>query len=303
MSLTSTALTPVNDPNCLDTANNASKVFEVQSGTPTNKNDADFNNQRLRNQTHTLNEIKVNRAGDTITGTLTISPSGAVQGLVVSAGPASGQTAVQGTGNGIGQGAVFSGGTNGAGGTAQAGGGNNFGWRGIGGGNEVGGEFTGGTTGSGIRARAGTASTDTAPTLAALVVDGGMTMTGVVSPKSDVDPGADFCQFPQSMNTASAILESDGAGNFTVRTVGGKKIGFNVASWTGNASGVATVTFTRALPGNNYRMHVDVADPYFGRWNGVQNVGNFQFVVKDGAGATVNLTTTAITVSVTTVGF
>ena len=60
----------------------------------------------------------------------------------------------------------------GAGASFTAGGGNNFGARGIGSGNEVGLEGSGGTTGAGVRARAGTASTDTAPTIAILSVDG-----------------------------------------------------------------------------------------------------------------------------------
>ena len=108
-----------------------------------------------------------------------------------------------------------------------------------------------------------------------------MTMTSVVSPKSDVDPGQDFCQFPQSMITASAILEC-AAGTKPSGPLA-EKIGFNIASWTGDAMGVATVTFTRALPGNNYRMHVDASDGFDARWNGVQNVGNFQFIVRNAA--------------------
>ena len=246
---------------------------------------------------------KVAKAGDTMFGKLTISPSTAVQGLQVSAGAGSNQNAIQATGDGIGPAIVGTGGSNAAGASFTAGGGDNFGARGIGAGNEVGLEGSGGTTGAGVRARAGTASTDTAPTIAILSVDGGMTMTGVVSPKSDVDPGQDFCQFPQSMITASAILECT-AGTKTIRTVGGKKIGFNIASWTGDAMGVATVTFTRALPGNNYRMHIDASDGYDARWNGVQNVGNFQFIVRNATtNATVDLTTETVTISVSCVGF
>jgi len=246
---------------------------------------------------------KVAKAGDTMTGKLTISPSTAVQGLQVSAGAGSNQNAIQATGDGIGPAIIGTGGTNAAGASFTAGGGNNFGARGIGSGNEVGLEGSGGTTGAGVRARAGTASTDTAPTVAVLSVDGGMTMTGVVSPKSDVDPGQDFCQFPQSMITASAILECT-AGTKTIRTVSSKKVGFNIASWTGDASGVATVTFTRALPGNNYRMHVDASDGFDARWNGVQNVGNFQFIVRDATtNATVDLTSATVTISVTCIGF
>jgi hypothetical protein len=258
------------------------------------------NHEYIEGITDDLDTEKVDVAGDTMTGTLTISPSGAVAGLVVSAGPASGQTAIQGTGNGIGQGAVFAGGTSGAGGTAQAGGGNNFGWRGIGAGNEVGGEFTGGTSGAGVRARAGTAATDAAPTYSILAVDGGMHMNGVVSPDPDVDPGVDFAQFPQSMVTSSAIVRSLGGNTFDLRN--GK--GFNVLSFSGNASGVATVTFKRNLPGNDYRIQVFPPDGYLVGWNGVQNVGNFQFTVRDAAtNAVVDLTTTALAFQMSTVGF
>ncbi len=242
-----------------------------------------------------------------MTGALTITPA-AGNGLVVSGASGSNQNAIQATGDGIGPAIVGTGGANGAGASFTAGGGNNFGGRGIGSGSDVGWECTGGSTGAGLRAKPGTAATDTASKYAILAVDGGMTMTGVVSPKSDVDPGVDFAQFPQSMVTASALVESDGIGGFTVRTVSTKKIGFNIASFSGDAAGVGIITFARALPGNNYRMHVYAQDTgggyYDVRWNGVQNAANFQFKVRDGAtNAAVDLTATAMTLSVTTIGF
>lgn len=247
-----------------------------------------------------LGNTKVAKAGDTMTGKLTISPSTAVQGLQVSAGAASDQNAIQATGNGLGPAIIGTGGSNGAGASFTAGGGNNFGGRGIGAGNEVGWEGQGGSSGSGMRARPGTAATTTAPTYAYIAQNGGLHMDGVVSPNANVDPGVDFAQFPQSMVTSSAIVESDGAGNFTVRN----NKGLNVNAFAGTALGVATVTFKRNLPGTDYRMMVYPPDGYLVGWNGVQNVGNYQFVVRNAAtNAVVDLTATALAFSVSTVGF
>ncbi len=300
MSLSTTALTPVIDANSLVVGNAAAKVFEMESGTITNKNDIDYNNQRIENQVFTLNDVKYAKTGGVITGTVTITPSGAVAGLIVSAGAASDQTAVQGTGNGIGQGAVFAGGINGAGGTAQAGGGNNFGWRAFGAGTEAGGEFTGGPTGTGVKATAGTAATTTAPTIASDLVSGGMRMTTVAAPNADVNPGADATIWPQNIISSTGIFESDGAGGYVIRN----NKGLNIASVSGDAAGVATITFVRNLLGNDYRMHLDAEDGYDARWNGEQNVSGFQFVVRNATtNVVVDLTTTAVTVSVSTVGF
>ncbi len=240
------------------------------------------------------------KAGDTMTGKLTIAPSTAVQGLQVTAGTGSGQSAIQALGEGIGVGIVGQGGVNAAGGSFTAGGGNNFGLRGIGSGSEPGGEFTGGTTGTGWRSTPGTAATTTAPSYASDLVSGGLRMTTAASPNADVNPGADATMFPQDMVSSTCIFESDGAGNYAVRNNKGK----NVASVAGTTLGVVTITFVRNLLGNDYRMHLDAEDGYDARWNGVQNVGNFQFVVRDmTTNAVVNLATTAVTVSVTTIGF
>lgn len=296
MALSPTKITPVLDPNCLDAANAASEVFPPLATTTTLANDVGAGEQKLRNQTHTLNEVKVNRSGDTMTGRLTITPAAATNGLVVSAGPGSNQNAIQATGDGIGPAIIGTGGVNAVGATFAAGGGNNFGVRGTGAGTEPGGEFIGGTTGAGMKARAGTASTAVAPTYAMLAVDGGFHMSGVVSPDATVNPGIDFAQFPQSIVTSSALVTSN---VFTVNASG-----FNVATFAGTAGGIATITFVRPLPGNNYRIHVFAQDGYDARWNGVQNVGNFQFIVRDQAtNAVVNLTTTTIVFYVTTVGF
>lgn len=243
---------------------------------------------------------KVAKAGDTMTGRLTIAPSTAVQGLQVTAGTGSNQNAIQAVGEGIGPAIIAVGGVNGVGGTFQAGGGNNFGVSGSGAGTEPGGEFTGGTNGPGMKATPGTATSATAPTYAYVAVTGGLHMDGVVSPNANADPGVDFAQFPQSMVTSSAIVESAGGSVFTVR---GNK-GFNVQTFAGTSLGVATVTFKRTLPGSDYRMQVYAPDGYLVGWNGVQNVNNFQFTVRNATtNAVVDLTATVLTFSVSTIGF
>ena len=70
MALSPTKITPVNDPNCLNAANAASEVYPPLAGTTTTANDVGAAEQILRNQTHTLNEVKVAKAGDTMTGLL-----------------------------------------------------------------------------------------------------------------------------------------------------------------------------------------------------------------------------------------
>ena len=71
MALSATPIIPVLSANSLDSAHADSKVYPPQSGTTTTSNDVGAGEQILRNQTHTLNEIKVDIAGDTMTGLLT----------------------------------------------------------------------------------------------------------------------------------------------------------------------------------------------------------------------------------------
>jgi hypothetical protein len=68
MALSPTVITPVLDPNCLDSSNAASEVYPPLAGTTTTANDVGAGEQILRNQTHTLNEVKADLAGDTFTG-------------------------------------------------------------------------------------------------------------------------------------------------------------------------------------------------------------------------------------------
>lgn len=79
MALDTTPIVPVNDPNCLNVANAASKVYPPLATTTTLANDVGSGEQILRNQTHTLSERKVERAGDTMTGALTINADFQIQ--------------------------------------------------------------------------------------------------------------------------------------------------------------------------------------------------------------------------------
>jgi hypothetical protein len=86
MSLSATPLTPNVDPNSLVLGDPASEVFEIQSGTATNKNDIDYNNQKVQNQIFTawttLVATKVTPYLFTDTG---ISPTFAVGAPIASA--------------------------------------------------------------------------------------------------------------------------------------------------------------------------------------------------------------------------
>lgn len=234
----------------------------------------------IRNNAVTGLANKVDRTGDTMTGSLTIAPSAPTIGLNVSAGAGSNLRAALFQGDGTSEGVRLEGGANGPGATAAAGGGNNFGFRGIGTGTEP-----------------GLIAIGDSDAIVQTLVNGGIRIADT-PPAATADPGADNTAWSQSLNSSSALVTSDGAGNFAVNANG-----FNVATFAGTAGGVGTVTFARALPGNNYRIMVFATDPYTARWNNVQNVGNYQFIVKDAAGNPVDLTTVATTFFVTTVGY
>lgn len=235
----------------------------------------------LRNdELHNLDiNTRVLRDGDTMTDALAVNAS------------TTNATALTGTGDGNGLGVVGIGGATGRGGRFEAGGGNNNGAEGLGAGTGAGIRGTGGTTGPG-GSFIGNAGDNTT---IALLAQGGMRLDDV-PPAATADPGADKTIWAQSIVTSSALVTSNA---FTVHGNG-----FNVASFGGDAVGVATITFARTLPGNRYRISVFCQDGYDARWNGVQNVGNFQFVVRDmTTNATVDLTSTTITFFVTTVGY
>lgn len=102
MALSTNYLTPVVDPNSLVPGDPAAKIYEIQSGSATNKNDIDSNNQRFENKIATLDDIKLNVSGGTMTGPLVVTPT------VPS-------NAITGNGNGIGAGLVGVGGASGPG--------------------------------------------------------------------------------------------------------------------------------------------------------------------------------------------
>lgn len=233
----------------------------------------------------TNSALKVAKAGDTMTGKLTISPSTAVQGLQVSAGAASDQNAIQATGNGIGPAIIGTGGVNAAGASFTAGGGNNFGIRGIGAGTGegvrgqggaagVGGTFlagggnnagvsasgagtgagiaaTGGTTGPGVTAVNGTAQTNTAPTCA-MQAAGYVQLTGT-DPDAGVDPGANNAVHGASVTKARGRLVVSGSPPYTFAD------NYNFAT-TSTVPGAGThrVTMIRAMADTNYSVFVNV---------------------------------------------
>lgn len=278
------------NPNSLVPGHADSKVYEVAAATPTNKNDADFNNTVIETQVFTLADVKVAKAGDTMTDSLIVNAS------------TPNSAAIYATGDGTEFGIRSTGGATGGGGRFVAGGGSNVGVSAVGDGTGSGIIATGGATGGpGAELYNGIAPTALVPQMG-LYVQGLVRFDGV-PPNAGVDPGFDNAVGKQNIVSASALVSSDGAGNFAVNAAG-----FNVATFAGTVAGVGTITFARALPGNNYRMHVYAQDTGGGffdvRWNGVQNPGNFQFIVRDGAtNAVVDLTITAMTLSVTVVGY
>lgn len=223
---------------------------------------------------------KYDKVGGLITGLVTITPTGSTGALLATAGVGSGQPAITAMGD--------------------------LNFPGI---------VTDSATGSGlvsfakveITAKAGQNGLDVSLTTApsATVPQVGTKNTGLLRmtgtpPNADVDPGFDSTMSTQSMVTSSAILESDGVGGFTVRN----NKGFNVLSWSGSAVGVVTVNFKRNLPGSDYRISILGETGYEWGWNGVQNVGNYQFILKNSTTkATINLLTTVVTLHVSTIGF
>lgn len=276
MALDTTPIVPVNDPNCLDAAHADSKVYPPLATTTTLANDVGAGEQLLRNQTHTLNEVKVDIAGDTMTGRLIVGTSTA------------GQNAIEATGN-----------TSGAG------------VRGTGGASDgIGGVFLGGATngnaltatGSGTGFAAifgGTAATATAPTRTVQVQSGGIQMTAT-SPNANIDPGADNTVWPQSINSSSCTITTDGAGNAAIQTAG-----FNVDTVSIFGTDQLVVAFKRTLPGSAYRVALGEYGPYKTELvNGTRANTGYTLKVWSIAGAAyVDLTNTAVTVFVTTTGF
>jgi hypothetical protein len=279
-----TPIIPIIDPNSLVPADPAATIYKEKPGTPTNSADDGANFQIVENQIFTLNGAKVNRAGDTMTDTLIVNASSPNNNAIV------------GTGDGVGFGVVGIGGATGGGGRFVGTGNGSMGVSAVGGPNGGSGIVASGTGNDGLAAElyVGTVPTATMPRLGVYLQ--GLVRFDGVPPNANVDPGFDNAVGKQNIVSSSALVTSN---SFTVNAAG-----FNVATFAGTALGVAIITFARPLPGTNYRIHVMCQDGYDARWNGVQNVGNYQFVVRDmTTNATVDLTTTTITFFVSTIGY
>jgi hypothetical protein len=222
-----------------------------------------------------LQNDKVDRAGDTMTDLLTVNAS------------TTNEYAVRANGNGNGGGIRARGGVTGPGGVFLGG---------VSGGNAI--EATG--TGSGYAAiLGGPASSPTSPKLTVQIQSGGLELVGT-SPNANVDPGADGTVWPQSINSSSCTIDTDGAGNATVSANG-----FNVNTVSIFGLNTLVVAFKRALPGAAYRVALGEYGPYKVELiNGSRTTAGYQLKVRDLAtNLYVNLTTTPVTVFVTTTGF
>lgn len=231
---------------------------------------------------------KYDKVGGLITGPVTVTPA------------AANATALTATGKGTGYAAeLFGSASTGAARFVAGAGSNAFALSLAGDGTGSALVATGGANdGPGAEISTGGVITATDPKMA-LYISGLVKFDGT-PPNADADPGFDNAVGKQNIVTSSAILESDGVGGFTVRN----NKGFNVLSWSGDAVGVVTVNFKRNLPGSDYRINVFANDGYRWGWNGVQNVNNYQFLLKVyNTGATIDLTTTAVTIHVSTIGF
>ena len=230
----------------------------------------------IRNNAVTGLANKVDRTGDTMTDTLTITTSTA------------NEYALRATGNGSGGGIRAVGGSSTGPGGVFIGGASN--------GNAI--EATG--IGTGFAAvLGGAASTATAPTRTLQIQSGGIQLTAT-SPNANIDPGANNTVWPQSISSSSCTITTDGAGNAAVQTDG-----FNVNTVSIFGIDQLVVTFARALPGSAYRVALGEYGPYKVELvNGSRATTGYTLKVRDLATKLyVNLTTTAVTVFVTTTGF
>jgi hypothetical protein len=156
----------------------------------------------------------------------------------------------------------------------------------------------GGATGPGLTAGSITLPTTTAASIG-VVCSGLLQMQGD-APNANVDPGEDNTISPQSINSSSISFATDGAGNVTVSNANG----FNVNAVTIFGDNVTLiVAFKRNLPSAGYR-------PYFGEFGPYKAVitgraaNQYTFKVWDLATAGyLNVSTNAVTIAATTVGF
>lgn len=221
-----------------------------------------------------LQNDKVDRAGDTMTDTLTVNASTTNEYGVRANGTGSGGGVRGVGGSSSGPGGVFLGGTNG---------------------NAI--EATGNGTGF-AAVLGGTASTATVPTLMLQVQSGGIQMTAT-SPNANVDPGANHTIWPQTMVSSSITFETDGAGNVMVSSNG-----FNVGSVTIFADNkTLIISFARNLLSTGYRPHFGEFGPYKAVITS-RSTNQYTIEVLDLATSTyLNVSTNSVVIAATTIGF
>jgi hypothetical protein len=277
MALSATPIIPVLDPNSLDSAHADSKVYPPQSGTTTTSNDVGAGEQILRNQTHTLNELKANLSGATFTGLVTVTQGTANTSAIVTTANGTGY-GINATGGATGGGALFTagggnnigcyglgrgtqpgiqglGGATGPGGNFAAGGGNASGVTSTGDGSGSGIVATGGATGPGITATSATAQTNTAPTCAGRFA-GYIQLTGT-APNPGVNPGAANALHVSNMCHARCTIELATGGPFTPIS------SYNIDNVTEDATGIYTFEFERIMSVADYTVMLTCRSPAF----------------------------------------
>jgi hypothetical protein len=273
MALSPTAITPVNDPNCLNSANAASEVFPPLATTTTLANDVGAGEQKLRNQTHTLNEVKANLSGANFTGGITVIPVLA------------GSNAVEGTGNTTGKGGVFTGGaTNGTGVLAQGGGAAGIGIEAFGVGVGAGIQTLSSGAGPGVYARSATGP--------AVELDLGGIQFSATQPAANVSPGTNTSHATNQSKCIAHIL-TDGAGGWTLVD------GFGVDSVNSAIVGGAfDLLFMVALAATKYPMatvsNFDGTDKRFGCDYANSSTAKVRIKAWDAAGVALDPAATAL---------
>jgi hypothetical protein len=156
----------------------------------------------------------------------------------------------------------------------------------------------GGATGPGLTAGSITLPSTSAASIGAWI-SGSIRMMGD-SPDADVDPGEDNTIVPQSINSSSITFETDGAGGVTVSNSNG----FNVDAVTiFGDNQTLIISFTRNLPSSGYRPHFGEFGTYkaviTGRATNQYTIKVWDLV----AAAYINVSTTSVVISATTVGY
>lgn len=211
---------------------------------------------------------KVDRTGDTMTGTLTITPSSAVDALVLNA--ATNHNAAVITGNGTAYAVEVTGGTANGAITAES----NSGEATI----EVFNASNGpgmtivGSTSTAVPAlgvATTTAQNATTPRMA-ISSSGFLALTGT-NPNSNVDPGANNAL--HGANIAKAWVTIDDS--YAILD------GYNIASITHVVGSIYAVAFVRPMANANYGVKINVhgAPGYSGAHNGTKTTTGFQFVL------------------------